>query len=169
MYQGRARDVLSPFTPVVSASVETAMWDLFLEIGTFWKLTDETAGYRLRLRAFMSNRISLDPNYAEYYKLAAQIIAKLIADRKAALVAQGVGEAEAAEQARKKTYEELFTKDTGSRELRTVRKVVSREFIVWRLAVGGFSAFEALNYRGYFGGANLPNESVPYRTREHSQ
>jgi hypothetical protein len=166
MYQDRVRNVLSPRTAVLSAEIETAMWNLFVAIGEFWELKENAAGYRLRLRAFMANRISLHPEYERYYELAARVIAKLIADRKAELIAQGVGEAEAQTQARKDGYEELITKTTGSSELGQVREAVSREFIVWRLALGGFLALGALNYRGYFGGANLPNEPVPYRTRE---
>ncbi len=166
MYQERARDLLSPLTTVVSTSVEAAMWDLFLEIGKFWELTDDTAGYRLRLQAFMANRISLESKYVEYYRIAARVIPKLVTDKIARLSAEGLPEAEAQTKGRKEAYCELFTKDTGPRELQQVRKVVSREFILWRLAIGGFSAFGALNYPGYIGGANLPNQPAPYRTRE---
>lgn len=152
MYQNRMRNVLSPRTPILAPEIEEAMWSLFKAIGTFWQLGDNTNGHRLRLRAFMANRILLHPEYKGYYEVAAKHIAHLIAQH---------GEPEA--------YKKIFTATrlTSGSELEVVKKKVSDEFIVWRLAIGGFSAFGALNYRGYFGGANLPNEPTPYRTREH--
>jgi hypothetical protein len=167
MYQSRVRDGLSPFTPTVSAPIEATMWDLFLAIGEVWKLTDNTAGYRLRLRAFMANRISLDSRYEDYYEIAARVITNLIAGRKAELIVQGSAEADAQIKARQEAYEDVLLKPPRGSERKTVKKHVSDEFIAWRLALGGFADFGALNYRGYFGGANVPNEPVPYRTREH--
>jgi len=157
MYQKRVRDALSPLTATAPDPIESAMWALFLAIGDFWKLEDDTSGYRLRLRAFMANRVSLDSNYAGYYGLAARVIADLMAAH---------GEP--------KAYEIIFTQKsrgggggTPETDLATVQKYVSDEFIAWRLALGGFTTFGAVNYRGYFGGANLPDEPVPYRTRRN--
>lgn len=155
MYQKRVRDALSPLTATAPDPVDSAMWALFLAIGEFWKLEDDTAGYRLRLRAFMANRVSLDPRYAGSYDLAARVIADLV-------TAHG----------EPKAYEIVFTQKPRGGEgaipetdLATVQKHVADEFIAWRLALGGFSTFGATNYRGYFGGANLEDEPVPYRTR----
>jgi hypothetical protein len=151
MYQRRSRNVLSSPTPVVSAETEAAMWDLFVAIGEVWQLKENTAGYPLRLRAFMVNRVSLHPEYSGYYQVAARFIAGLIAQ---------LGRDEA--------YKKIFMTEhpPGGSELEAVKKQVSDEFVDLRLALGGFLAFGALNYRGYFGGANLPDEPVPYRTSE---
>jgi hypothetical protein len=42
----------------------------------------------------------------------------------------------------------------------------ANEFVAFRLAVGGFAAFGATNYRGFFGGANIAGQPVPYRVGE---
>jgi len=150
MYQRRARNVLSSPNPVVAAETEAAMWDLFVAIGEFWQLNENMAGYPLRLRAFMANRISLHPAYEGYYAVAARHIT-----------------AEIAQLGRDEAYKKLFTRETppeGS-AARVAKKQVSDELVELRLALGGFLAFGALNYNGYFGGANLPDD-VPYRTRE---
>jgi len=126
------------------------MWDLFVWIGEFWQLNENTAGYPLRLRAFMANRISLHPEYSGYYAVAARYITGQIAQH-----------------GRDEAYKQIFMTEhpPGGSELEAVKKV-SDEFVDLRLALGGFLAFGALNYRGYFGGANLPDEPVPYRTSE---
>lgn len=152
MYQKRARDALSPRTPAPSGDVEAAMWELFLAVGTFWKLDDATVGHRLRLKGFMANRIGLNAKYEGYYRLATDLIARLATD---------LGGAD-------KAYAHVFTQmatDPDS-ELAAVQKYVSKEFIAWRLALGGFRNFGGLNYRGYIGGANIAGEPTPYRTRD---
>lgn len=152
MYQNQARDVLSSKAPVPKDDIEEAMFNLFVAIGTFWQLGDDPAQYRTRLPAFMANRISLDPKYVGYYALAKRVIDGLIADK---------GEAAA--------YEYLFTSKPRTppkqptTELEYVQYYVANEFIAYRLALGGFAAFGATNYRGYFGGANIPGQPAPYR------
>jgi len=47
---------------------------LFVAIGEFWKLEDDPRPYRLRLRAFMSNRIRFSPLYRDFYVLARTVI-----------------------------------------------------------------------------------------------
>jgi hypothetical protein len=130
------------------------MWRLFVAIGDFWSLPDDTSGYRGRLRAFMANRVSLDAAYLGYYALAAQMIEDLLAT--ASTPAEG--------------YAALFTTKLSMSdpdpEMRAVKERVVDEFIAWRLALGGFRAFGAENYRGYFGGANIPGEPIPYRPRD---
>lgn len=153
MYQKRVQSALSARAPSATAEVDEAMWALFLAIGDYWMLTDDVTGYRGRLQAFMANRISLDVGYLGYYALAAQVVEELQADVVAPAAA----------------YARLFTaRPSGGEEdsdLATVKAKVVDEFITWRLALGGFRDFGALNYRGYFGGANLSDEPVPYRTR----
>ena len=155
MYQPRVRHLLSPASPAPKDDVEGAMYELFVAIGTFWGLTDDPTQYRVRLRAFMTNRINLDPKYRDYYVLAQKVIAELIAQK---------GEAAA--------YAYIFTNKKRilpppppppQSELEYVQVYVANEFIAFRLAVGGFAAFGALNYRGYFGGANISEQPVPYR------
>jgi hypothetical protein len=154
MYQARVRRAVSPQVVETASAVEAEMWALFLAIGTHWQLTDDTGGYRGRLQAFMANRVSLDVAYLGYYALAIDVIADLKVE---------AGSAQAA-------YDKLFTiRPSGGEEdsdLAAVKTRVVDEFIAWRLALGGFRDFDALNYRGYFGGANLPDSPAPYRSRD---
>jgi hypothetical protein len=155
MYQKRARNVLSPTAPVPKDDVEEAMFHLFVAIGGFWQLADDPAQYRSRLSAFMANRISLDPKYHDYYALAKGVIDGLIADN-------GEGPA----------YEYLLTNKPRAKpvapttEIEFVQCYVANEFVAFRLAVGGFAGFGATNYRGFFGGANIAGQPVPYRVGE---
>ena len=69
-----------------------------------------------------------------------------------------------------KGYEKLFTThvDTSkppSTYFERARIKVSNEFVLFQLAVGGFEAYGAKNYPGYFGGANVVGKP-PYRTFE---
>ena len=121
----------------------------------FWQLTDQPEEYRTRLPAFMANRISLDPKYQDYYALAKRVIDGLIAEKGERLA-----------------YEFLFTSKPRSApappttELEYVQYYVANEFIAYRLALGGFATFGATNYRGFFGGANIPGKPAPYRVGE---
>lgn len=131
------------------------MWDLFEAIGDFWKTGDDSAPYKQRFRTFMRNRIALNPLYEGFYAAAKTLIDELIAqhdDKSAA-------------------YRDLFTeKDRRSpaappETMRDfIQTYVVNEFIAFRLAVGSFKTFGALNYCGYFGGANVKSEPAPYRT-----
>ena len=62
----------------------------------------------------------------------------------------------------------LFQMKTGSgvpqSPLEATKRFVIDEFIAMRLAFGGFRSFGATNSCGYFGGANIADEPVPYRT-----
>lgn len=156
MYQARERHLLSPRAPVGTDGVFESAFRMLVAIGTFWRLTDDPASYRERLRAFMADRININPLYRQYYVLSERV--------SAALVAQ-MGE--------DKAYEHIFTsKDKGPKapppttELEYVQVFVANELISLRLALGGFASFGALNYRGYFGGANVPGQPVPYRSGE---
>lgn len=153
MYQARAKHPLSPTVPPRQDQVEQAMWDLLVAIGEFWKLGDDPEPYRQRFLSFMANRIELNPLYRDYYAKAASLIADLASDG-------GVNAA----------YETIFTKKVKplpaapASELDLVQRTVSNEFIALRLALGSFQSFGAVNYCGFFGGANLPGRSAPYRT-----
>ncbi len=46
------------------------------------------------------------------------------------------------------------------------RQYVSNELIALQLSLGGFLRWGAINYPGYFGGANVPGMPAPYRTME---
>jgi hypothetical protein len=152
MYQASEKHPLSAGLPAIREDVFEAMWQLFVQIGTFWKNMDHPAPYRSQLYTFMSNRIGLYPLYHDYYILAKEVMDQLVAER-------GV---EAA-------YACLFT-DPGAMEcpprtaLAVVRQYVSNEFVAWQLALGGFKAWGAKNYCGYIGGAFIPGQPAPYRT-----
>ena len=129
------------------------MWRLFAAIGAFWKLDADPDPYRIRLQAFMTNRINLNPVYREFYAVAKRVIDRLLA-----------------EHGSPKGYEILFTNKPRrppagppETELEFVQAYVVNEFIALRLALGGFKAFGAVNYCGYFGGANITDQPVPYR------
>jgi hypothetical protein len=154
MYQARVSNVVIPSEAIVSSDVDTSMWKLFLAVGTFWKLDDDPEPYRLRFRAFMENRISLNPMYRDLYTVAKAVIEGLIAQ---------FGEAAA--------YEQVFTNKPRiapatppQSRLEFVQHYVANEFIGFRLSLGGFKSFGAINYCGYMGGANIEGQPVPYRT-----
>jgi hypothetical protein len=156
MYLTKARHALSPIAPPVPDHVEAAMWALFVAIGAFWTLGDDPAPYRLRFRAFMANRIDLNPLYHQFYSTSQVFIEQLIA-------AKGADSA----------YAQVFTQKSRDlspkvpySELEIVQQYVANEFIALRLALGGFRTFGATNYCGYFGGANIAGEPVPYRPME---
>jgi hypothetical protein len=154
MYQDRVKHPLSATLPDTDGDVDQAMWELFVAVGDFWQLGDKPEPYRQRLESFMSNRIALNPLYKDYYSKAAQLIAKL-----------------ASEGTKLSAYETIFTsKDRTppagppANELDLVQRNVANEFVAFRVALGGFLSFGALNYCGYFGGANIPGQPAPYRT-----
>jgi len=154
MYQAREKHPLSATLPAEDDEVGLAMWELFVAIGDFWQLGDDPKPYRQLFESFMSNRIVLNPLYQDYYSKANQLIAKL-----------------ASEGTKQKAYETIFTKKDRTpppgppaNELELVQRNVANEFVALRLALGGFLSFGALNYCGYFGGANVPGQPVPYRT-----
>ena len=151
MYQAKVRHPLSPPAASLKDDVDEAMWRLFKAIGDMWLFNDDPEPYRLRFRALMENRIAVDPLYAGYYAAAAAMIADLTAqkDANAAYMLIYFGENQG------------LTFDPNM--LAAVQQNVSNELIAMRLSLGTFRQFGALNYRGYFGGANLPGEPPPYR------
>jgi hypothetical protein len=153
MYQARVSNVVIPSESVLPAAVEKAMWNLFVAIGDFWKLGDDPEPYRLRFEAFMANRIGINPMYRDFYVVAKTVIDQLITEH---------GQA---------AYEVLFTQKPRiaptappQTQLEFVQQYVANEFIGFRLALGSFKAFGAINYCGYFGGANIAGQPIPYRT-----
>jgi hypothetical protein len=154
MYQARAKHPLSPTVPPREDDVERSMWGLFVAIGKYWALGDDPAPYRQRFLSFMANRIELNPLYRDYYAKATSLLAEL--------ASQG-GEDHA--------YETIFTEKARSlpsgppiNELDLVQRTVANEFVALRLALGSFQSFGAVNYCGYFGGANMTGRAAPYRT-----
>lgn len=154
MYQRRANNPFSALVVEEHEGVQQAMWALFVAIGDYWNLGDDPDSYRGRFTTFMENRISLNPLYREFYAGAKSLLDRLIADHGAA-----------------RAYEIVFTQRDRKQplavpetELEFIQLYVADEFIALRLALGGFKAFGATNYCGYFGGANIPGQPVPYRT-----
>lgn len=129
------------------------MWALFVAIGVHWNTVADPGPLRSRLDSFLDNRIALMPLYADYYAIAHRVIASLIAEY--------AGDARAA-------YAALFTSEEANRsppttQLALTRQAVANEFIVLHTALGGFLVFGAMNWPGYFGGANLPGRPAPNR------
>jgi hypothetical protein len=154
MYQDRAHHPLSAPGDTVAADVRETMWRLFEQIGKFWGNAADSRPFESRLYSFMANRVALNPLYTQYYATAKTVIDQLVAER---------GESAA--------YEYLFTDPLLNESppvspAALVRQLVSNEFIALQLALGGFLAFGATNYPGYFGGANVPGAPAPYRTME---
>lgn len=139
----------------VATQVQESMWELFLAIGKFWGNAPAQPEENLKsqLVTFMQNRILFDNNYLTHYLNAMEVIAEL---------KEQLGD--------DKAYEFLFTNPGANiapptTRLAHVRQKVSNEFISLQLALGGFQAFGgAKNYIGYFGGANIPGQTPPYRT-----
>ncbi|TBA52709.1 hypothetical protein [Rhizobium ruizarguesonis] len=153
MYQRRAIHPLSKALPPLEHTTVDTLWDVFVAIGEQWALEDEPATYRLRFETFLENRINVSPIYRDYYIDGADFVADLITEL-------GRGPA----------YNRLFTQkprvaQSGipATRLEAVQRYVANEFISLRLALGGFKAFGAINYRGYIGGANIEGEPTPYR------
>lgn len=131
------------------------LWSLFVAIGHHWQLEDDPLPYRLRFLSFLENRMNVDPIYRDTYREGAALIDAMVAEH---------GESA--------SFETIFfvkgrTSPSGvpATPLETLQRFVANEFIALRLALGSFRAFGALNYPGYFGGANINGEPVPYRPR----
>jgi hypothetical protein len=154
MYKAKAHHPLSTPLPEVAAEVEKAMWGLFVAIGDAWRLPDQDVveTYHLRFDAFLENRIAIDPLNGKYYEAAAELIADLAAQLDLAAA-----------------YELIFFGDNPDdleyipALLSAIEQHVVNELINFRLACGSFKAWGAVNFRTYFGGANLAGEPVPYR------
>lgn len=153
MFEGKTQHPLSAHLAPLEVSTLNAMWQLFTQIGKFWQNLEASADYQSQLTAFMGNRIDFDPLYHQYYTTAQQVIEQLIQ-----------------EHGQEGAYTFLFTDPTANQSppstpLAITRQKVSNEFIALQLSLGGFKAFGgAINYPGYFGGANVPDEPAPYRT-----
>ena len=159
MYQPKVRHVLSPILPDATGGLEAKMWPLFVAIGAFWALGDPPEQYRVRFGAFLRDRISLNPLYADIYALADQLLTDLTAElgRDAALKQLFTNKDHRVVAALSVSQ---LSPETG---LEFVQVYVVNEFIALRVALGGFADFGGVNYCGYFGGANVPGQPVPYR------
>ena len=155
MYQRKVIHPLSERLPPLSSQTVDTLWDIFIAIGEQWALKDEASSYRLRFQTFLENRIDVSPVYRAYYIDGAAFVADLIV-----------------ELGRTPAYARLFAQkprvaQSGipATRLEAVQRYVANEFIALRLALGGFKSFGSINYRGYFGGANIEGEPTPYRER----
>lgn len=150
MYQSRAVHALALAGPPQSEAVSPMLLRLWTAIGEHWQFIDSADEQLTRLRSFMDNRINLNPLYKAYYDFAEQVIADLISQH---------GDPDA--------FNVLFSTVEGTgvpqSPLDATKRLVVDEFIALRVALGGFLAFGAVNYCGYFGGANIKGEPIPYR------
>lgn len=152
MYQEKTRHALSAQLPALPDDVTEAMWNLFTGIGGYWVTTVDSTPFKSRLHAFMSNRIALMPLYADYYVMAKRVISELSSEK------GSDSEAIAVIIASPQSLDPLPTT-----ALALTRQFVVNEFTTLHMALGGFKAFGAINWPGYFGGANVPGKP-PYRT-----
>jgi hypothetical protein len=155
MQPTKSQHPLSATLAPLDDAIRDAMWELFVQIGKFWKNIDDPSEHKPRVYSFMENRIALDPMYRDYYITANNVIKQLV---------DQYGEVEG--------YHHLFTdpdamKSPPATPLALTRQKVSNEFVSLQLAVGGFKAFGAKNYCGFIGGAYVPSAPVPYRTMEN--
>lgn len=155
MYQTKAIHPLSPGPGSLPPDIEATLWSLFVAVGEHWALGDAADAYRLRFRTFLQNRIDINSLYFGYYRDGAGVLEQLIAEH-------GTPGA----------FDKIFSDKPRiaaaglpSTPLESLQRFVANEFIALRLALGGFKAFGAINYCGYFGGANIAAEPVPYRAR----
>lgn len=80
MYQPKARHILSPLVPDPAGVADDQAWPVFIAIGKYWRLSDDPIPYRQRFRAFLANRICLNPLYAQFYEMAGALMDRLTAD-----------------------------------------------------------------------------------------
>ena len=157
-YNIEARNPLPDDQSLLDDNTTDDMWKLFLAICDYWKNVQNPGAMKSSLIVFMNNRIKHDPNYSNEYRNASAVIRELINE---------LGE--------KAAYKKLFTDPAAGiappmTKLARVRQMVSNEFIVLQLALGGFKEFssgEGANYPGYFGGPNIDGQP-PYRTYTES-
>lgn len=135
--------------PQLDPAVVPPLWALFRQIGIHWGNMADSSPLYSQWLTFLQNRIITDPGYAAVYNQAAQYLTELVGE-------QGDG-----------AYTTIFAPPAPTDDPRLValRTKVSNEFIVFQLATGGFKAFGAKNYLGYFGGPNVAGQA-PYRTPE---
>jgi hypothetical protein len=156
MYRAR---VVHPFVrktePTPDAQTET-LWSLFVAIGEHWALGDDSDQYRLRFLTFMENRVNVNPLYRDSYRDGAGLIDDLVRRMGA-----------------KAAFEKIFTDKpripptgTPATPLEALQRFVVNEFIAFRLAVGSFKTFGAINYPGYPAGANVADQPIPYRSKD---
>ena len=153
-YNIEARNPLRDDESLLDDPTTEDMWKLFLAICDYWQNVPRPEAMRSSLIVFMNNRIKLNPNYMSEYRNASTVIRELITE---------LGEKDA--------YKKLFTDPVANMsppmtKLARVRQLVSNEFIILQLALGGFKAFssgDGANYPGYFGGPNIDGQP-PYRT-----
>jgi hypothetical protein len=159
LYQPKVRHVLSPRVPDADGAIDAKMWPLFLAVGTFWKLSDNSDQYRERFRAFLSDRVSINPLYADFYDLAARLLEQMSSEhgREAAITKLLTS------RERKVPPALAPAQLSPETELEFVQVYVVNEFIALRVALGGFADFGGVNYCGFFGGANIADEPIPYR------
>ncbi|MDK3025461.1 hypothetical protein QO239_22965 [Cupriavidus taiwanensis] len=155
MYQAKAQHALSSHREALSDDINEAMWRLFRAIGDHWQIAGDPSPFRSRLQSFMANRIALMPLYSDYYNIAKRVVDELT---------EQLGSEEAA-------YQEIFTNKDAlgtppTTPLALTRQSVANEFLTLYMALGGFNSFGALNWPGYFGGANVPGGKAPYRPME---
>jgi hypothetical protein len=155
VYQAKAVHPLSSVSTPRPVRVSETLWSLFVAVGDHWTLGDDPTSYRLRFQTFLQNRVDLDPLYEGYYREGAALIDDFIRD---------LGPVAA--------FDKIFSDKPRiaaaglpATALEALQRFVANEFIALRLALGSFKAFGAVNYCGYFGGANIADEPVPYRVR----
>ncbi|WP_404294256.1 hypothetical protein ACD578_28645 (plasmid) [Microvirga sp. RSM25] len=158
MYQSKAIHALSRTKEPLPQAVIDTLWPLFIEIGYHWSLGDDPANYHLRFLTFIENRIEVDPLYEGYYRDGARYIDELVLE---------IGRAAAFNRILA-NKPRIAPSGVPATMLEVLQRFVANEFIALRLALGGFKAFGAVNYCGYFGGANIENEPTPYRERRSS-
>ncbi|MGB3183562.1 MAG: hypothetical protein WBB45_19385 [Cyclobacteriaceae bacterium] len=155
-YQTMARFEAAPDRIRPGTTLFEAMYELFTQIGIFWRNPPEREDLRSDLFTFMSNRMKISPVYLADYENAWEVLQEIIDEH-------GGNKNEA--------YADFFTMPVGQENISDTRiararHMVSDEFIAFQLSVGGFKAFGAANYPGYIAGANVPGQAPPYRSKE---
>ena len=159
MYIAKVVHSLSRAATAADDTQTATLWSLFVAIGDHWQLGDDPAPYRLRFLSFLENRIDVEPIYRDTYREGAALIDAMVAELGAAAAFEKI----------------FFDKRRGEPSgvpvtpLETLQRFIANEFIALRLALGSFKAFGAQNYLGYFGGANINGEPIPYRPTRGSE
>lgn len=155
VYNLEARFSARSAAETLDESLAEKMWELFVAISRFWTSETKISEMKSEFLVFLSNRIEVKSSYKDEYINAAAVIDELTVELGA-----------------EEGYKKLLTDPAANiapptTRIARARQLVSNEFVVLFLALGGFQATGAgaLNYPGYFGGANFADRT-PYRKYE---
>ena len=129
---------------------QTILWSIFQYIGVIWGNTAQSGMEEFQFNRVIDWQVAIDPNYATYYAATVAEYTRLL---------QSSGSVDVA-------IRTLFSENQAPNpKVANVEQYVLKEFLIWQIAYGGFSAFGPPyeNYTGWMGGGNFNDVPTPYR------